>query len=406
MKLILFDDERADGWSPFALTRPCGELLFGARLIRERLESLAGVSAAAAISRAWLTDFVESGAPTVTARASDGDVGETRLFLSTRAVPAPGAGLDIDDTNAADIRIGDEVIGRLVPAGSPAPDADWIARPTAAPDLVAVTVPGRTLENVWDLVAGNREQLLLDLVHESDREWHRPAGDAAVLGDGHVLLAPDVRLEPGVVFDTSEGPVFLDRGVEVRSGARLAGPIYAGPGTRLLGGAYSGLSAGPVCNLRGEIADCVILGYSNKAHDGFLGHAYLGRWVNLGAMTANSDLKNNYGPVRLGAPDGPIDTGLDKLGCLLGDHVKTAIGTLLDTGAHVGAGASLFGSEMPPKYVPPFSWGGGPDAPTCRLEAFVATARTVFGRRGIPFDEVTQRWLSSAWTAADPAAAE
>ena len=407
MKLILFDDVRAGAWSPFALTRPCGELLFGTCLIRERLERLVGVSASAAISRPWLAHFTEPGTPIVTAQAEGLGDGEARLFLSTRAIPTPGVTLELDEAEPRDLRVADEIVGRLVPAGSPAPDAEWIAKPTAAPDHEAVAIAGRVIENVWELVSGNRDQLILDLTREIDRDWQRPAASAAIVGGSPVLLAPDVRIEPGVVFDTREGPVLLDRGVEARSGARLAGPMYVGPGSRLLGGAYATMSAGPVCSLRGEIAETIVLGYSNKAHDGFLGHAYLGRWVNLGALTTNSNLKNNYGPVRLGTADGTVDTGLTRFGCLLGDHVKSAIGTLLDTGTEVGAGANLFGPRMPPKYVRPFSWGGGPDTPLCRLEAFLSTARTVFGRRGVAFDGTTERWLADTWTAAaEPSAAE
>ena len=149
----------------------------------------------------------------------------------------------------------------------------------------------------------------------------------------------------------------LDDGVEVRAGARLAGPVHAGVGSRLLGGPFDAVSAGPRCYLRGEIEETVVLGYTNKAHDGFLGHAYLGSWVNLGAMTTNSDLKNNYGSVRLGDRDGEIETGLIKLGCLIGDHVKTAIGTMLNTGTVVEAGANLFGDSRPPKWIRAFAWG-------------------------------------------------
>jgi UDP-N-acetylglucosamine diphosphorylase/glucosamine-1-phosphate N-acetyltransferase len=189
-------------------------------------------------------------------------------------------------------------------------------------------------------------------------------------------------------------------GVEVLAGARLEGPLYVGPESRLLGGAYSGLSAGPRCRLRGEIEASVILGYSNKAHEGFLGHAYVGRWVNLGAATTNSDLKNNYGPVRIAGPNGPTDTGLVKLGCLLGDHVKTAIGTRINTGSVVGAGANLFGDPAPPSWVPPFSWGSSPGAEVYELERFLSVASTVHERRGVDFDDATRAWLAACWDAA------
>ena len=126
----------------------------------------------------------------------------------------------------------------------------------------------------------------------------------------------------------------------------------------------------------------MLLGFVNKAHDGHLGHALLGRWVNLGAFTTNSDLKNNYRPVRVWTPEGEKDTGLLKVGCFLGDHVKTGIGTVLNTGTIVGAGSNVFGGVMPPTVVPPFSWGAGSDLRDHRLDNFLATAAAAMSRRG------------------------
>jgi UDP-N-acetylglucosamine diphosphorylase/glucosamine-1-phosphate N-acetyltransferase len=167
-----------------------------------------------------------------------------------------------------------------------------------------------------------------------------------------------------------------------------------GRGSTILGGSVGEVSIGPVCRIHGEVEASVVLGYSNKAHDGFLGHAYLGCWVNLGAMTTNSDLKNNYGNVRLWTPEGDVDTGERKLGCLLGDHVKTAIGTLLNTGTVVEAGSNLFGAAQPPKYVPPFSWGA---EGTYALEKFLATAALVMGRRGVALGAGQRALLEAAW---------
>ena len=149
-----------------------------------------------------------------------------------------------------------------------------------------------------------------------------------------------------------------------------------------------------------SLEESVVLGYSNKAHHGFIGNAYVGRWVNLGELTTNSDLKNNYGTIRLGGPDGEIETGLLKLGCLLGDHVKTAIGTRINTGTAVGAGANLFGDGLPPKWVPPFAWGGDHESPAFARDRFLDTAARVLERRGVAFDDPTREWLSSCWDVA------
>jgi UDP-N-acetylglucosamine diphosphorylase/glucosamine-1-phosphate N-acetyltransferase len=263
----------------------------------------------------------------------------------------------------------------------------------------AIELGGSTIGQVWDLVAENPARLVEDLALEESAghvSSSLPEG-AHRIGEGPIRLAADAHVEPGVLFDTRHGGIRLDEGVEVRAGSRLAGPIHAGPGSRLLGGSYECLSAGPRSYLRGEIEESIVLGHSNKAHDGFLGHAILGRWVNLGALTTNSDLKNNYGPVRLGAPSGEVETGLTKLGCLVGDHAKTAIGTLINTGTVIGAGANVFGSGQVPKWVAPFSWGHAPEAPVYGRERFLQTAATVLVRRNVEADAATLAWLGACW---------
>jgi hypothetical protein len=142
----------------------------------------------------------------------------------------------------------------------------------------------------------------------------------------------------------------------------------------------------------------VLLGYANKAHDGFVGHSVLGRWVNLGAGTTTSNLKNTYGPVRLAVAGAALETGLRNLGSLFGDHAKTAIGTLLGAGTVIGAGANVFDAIRAPRHVPPFAWGGsGPERMTC--EGFVQVAQRVLPRRGVAVDDATRALLARihAW---------
>jgi hypothetical protein len=166
----------------------------------------------------------------------------------------------------------------------------------------------------------------------------------------------------------------------------------------LLGGRIAASAIGPRCVVRGELAASVLLGYANKAHDGFVGHSVLGRWVNLGAGTVTSNLKNTYGPVRLNVAGTSIETGLVNLGSLIGDHAKTAIGTLLGTGTVIGGGANVFDAVRPPPYVPPFAWGAaGTERVTCA--GFVRTAERVLARRDVPLDEPTRAMLARihAW---------
>ena len=159
----------------------------------------------------------------------------------------------------------------------------------------------------------------------------------------------------------------------------------------LLGGVVAGAAIGPQCRVRGEVDASVILGFANKAHDGYLGRSIVGRWVNLGAMTSNSDLKNTYGVVRLRTGGRDVDTGLLKVGCFLGDHVRTGIGTLLNSGTVVGAGSSLFGGGMPARDVPPFSWCGAGGLDETRIDGFLETASRVMARRGVSMTDGVRR---------------
>jgi len=170
--------------------------------------------------------------------------------------------------------------------------------------------------------------------------------------------------------------------VSIQSGCRLEGPLYLGSGCRLKAGTrlYGGSSFGPGCRLAGEIGETVAMPFVNKQHDGFIGHAVLGSWVNLGAMTTCSDLKNNYGKVRVDLGWGPVETGQRFVGLLAGDHVKTAIGTLFNTGTVVLPAGSIHGEGACPKHVGAFAWGH--EAGSYDLAKFLDTAAVVLGRRG------------------------
>ncbi|HET9948967.1 MAG TPA: hypothetical protein VFQ22_08605, partial [Longimicrobiales bacterium] len=278
----------------------------------------------------------------------------------------------------------------------PFPPREWLREPaTATGGGPVLELRGEMLPRPWDLVARNTERLRRDLEEETFEE-SEPAG-AFRIGGGAVSLAEGAEIEPGVHVDTRGGPVRLEAGARVEGPARLIGPLFVGAGTRVLGGHVGTSSIGPVCNVRGEVADSVLLGYANKAHDGYVGHALLGRWVNLGAFTTNSDLKNNYRSVRVWTLEGEVDTGMLKVGCFLGDHVKTGIGTMLGTGTVIGAGSNVFGAVMPPPVVPPFSWGAGDDLRDYRLEELLRTAERVMARRDQALTPGARRILERAW---------
>ncbi len=411
--LVLFDDAAARDWRPFTLTRPAGELLFGTATLRARAEHALDAGCLGHIAADHLRDYDEPWAAPVL-EPGRLPMDRARVFLRSRFVPEPvalphGTALLVtaaaggaaggpdptgDHPRAApdDDRSGGRVVGLALEAGDDVPSHDFFLDPDIhAPDLPRVEIPGTLLHHVWELVTGNAERIRRDL---EGADHAAIARDVHHLGHGPVSVGEDVQIAPGVVLDTGNGPIRLDDGVTIQPFTRLVGPAYVGHGSTLLGGPFEAVSIGPVCKVHGEVEETVVLGYSNKAHDGFLGHAYLGMWVNLGALTTNSDLKNNYGPIRVWTPAGEVRTGQRKIGCFLGDHVKTAIGTLLNTGTVIGAGANVFGG-MPPRYLPPFSWGAAETA--YGRDRFLEAAATVMGRRDVELNDRQEALLRRAW---------
>jgi UDP-N-acetylglucosamine diphosphorylase/glucosamine-1-phosphate N-acetyltransferase len=380
--VYLLEPPIGSAWAPFQDARPVSELRAGAWLIRERWEAVADGETRAVFGPDHLHSFVEDGAPPVRVRAP-----VTGPALIGRADFAPsGVPPELGDEPAR--LVNDETtVGWWVPAGQ-----TWSEG--ASPDT-AVPIEGMQLHGAFDLVTA-LEHLLVPDVQDFLQEHGEPFPDGCLLvGDPGEVMILGASVEPGVVFDTRRGAIVLEQYVYVRSGTRLDGPLYVGPGSELLGGQIGGSSIGPRCRIRGEVSSSVFLGYANKAHDGFVGHSVLGRWANLGAGTITSNLKNTYGSVRLEVGADRVETGRQFMGTLMGDHAKTAIGTLLPTGAVIGAGANVFGRSNAPKQVPAFAWGleGG----RMSEEGFLTVARRVMPRRQVEVTEVVAAMLTAVY---------
>jgi UDP-N-acetylglucosamine diphosphorylase/glucosamine-1-phosphate N-acetyltransferase len=266
---------------------------------------------------------------------------------------------------------------------------------------------GWWLEDVWDFVRLLPEHLTDDIQHlrhcdegTVGSRLGTPPNASIVFGEHPVLVAEGATIEPQVVFDASAGPIHVGTGSTVHSFTRLEGPCFIGRDAEVLGDRIATSSIGDACKIRGELSNTIILGYTNKGHDGFVGHSYMGRWVNLGAGTITSNLKNTYGPVGLWTPRGVRSTGMQFLGTFFGDHAKTGIGTRLTTGTVIGAGANVFGTQMPPKVVPPFAWGGAPATQDrYALDKFLEVAERVMSRRDVTLSDSARQQLTAAYQA-------
>lgn len=278
------------------------------------------------------------------------------------------------------------------------PGENWDGRHDDGDGLV---VEGLRLKGSWCLLEALEQFLFNDTLMALEAGTGPLPEGSIVLGNAGAIAIRGATVEPGVVFDVRKGAIILEKGVEVRSGTRLEGPCWIREGTLIAGGSLRHVSAGPHCRLHGEISTSVFSGYANKSHDGFVGHSVIGEWVNLGAGTITSNLKNTYGKVRLDVGAERVETGRVNVGSLIGDHVKAAIGTLLPTGAVIETGANLFGDPRAPKHVRAFAWGD--EETRLSLPAFLDVAHRVLPRRGVAIDDATDATLTALYKRLTPA---
>ncbi|MBI4539775.1 MAG: GlmU family protein [Gemmatimonadetes bacterium] len=299
-----------------------------------------------------------------------------------------------------------EALKRLAGLAEPLDTADAtdqapsLRTPAAVADVDAGLIGGDDFEGLSRLeVDAEVVHYPWELVHRNARAI---AEDFAALGsagriegvvyDGAYLVAPErihvgagTKIWPGAVLDGESGPVYIGRNVTISSGAVLRGPLFVGEGSLIKSHAeiYGGVSIGPASKIGGEMEATIIQGYSNKQHAGFLGHSYIGEWVNLGAGTNNSDLKNNYGSVRVRVEGEEVDTGETFVGLTMGDHSKSGINSMFNTGTVVGTCCNIFGAGFPAKYIPGFCWGGAGGFTAYDLERCIDVARKVMARRKV-----------------------
>lgn len=209
-----------------------------------------------------------------------------------------------------------------------------------------------------------------------------------MVGEENIVVGEAAVLKPGVVLDASAGPIVIADNTVVMANASIIGPVYIGRDSLIKTGAkiLEGTSIGNVCKIGGEVDSTIFASYSNKQHDGFIGHSYVGEWVNIGAGSNNSDLKNNYSPVSMWCAGTLKPTGRQFLGLIMGDHCKVGITTSFNTGTVIGFNCNLYGSEMPDKFIPSFSWGQGRDLTIYDAKKSMLTAQIVMERRNVKWE--------------------
>jgi UDP-N-acetylglucosamine diphosphorylase/glucosamine-1-phosphate N-acetyltransferase len=391
--LVLYDDACARQFEPFALTRPAGELRAGAELIRRRWERASETRASGFASAPHLAAFEEFDAPPCAAGefAAGTIIANARCAIALDVSLLPDANVWVCEGRVAAVRLAAPLDAARLADGTLRLDS-LVSSAAAAP----AQVRGWWIEEVWDLSARLSNMLVADIAALAPGTEDAPS-HVTVLGEHRAHVERGAYFEPYVVIDTSDGAVLVRRGARIASFTRLVGPCVIGEDVQVGGGKIKNCSIGEQSRVHGELSGTIFIGHANKVHDGFIGDSVLGRWVNVGAGTITSNLKNSYGEVSLWTPGGVRKTRHTFLGSFIGDHAKLGIGTRLTTGCVIGAGANVFGSAMPPKFVPPFAWGDVAPFKEFDVAKFLEVAERVMGRRGITLSENARHALAAAW---------
>ncbi|UCD38655.1 MAG: GlmU family protein [Fidelibacterota bacterium] len=384
MELLVIEDGGFRNFLPLTWTRPVYDLKCGISSLLGKILTAYGLDHCGLGCRDYLAELVAEQHPGYTVNRVDGDealiINGRALFDRQLASIIPLSGPDCLYTCGENV-----VAARL--SGANLAGMDW-KTPIEIGSFPAVgteEVQAEVISWPWELIHHNADQISADFA-----QIDRAGTIKGAVSPGAFLEAPDnlyiaegARIAPGVVLDASEGPVYIAENVKVMPQATITGPAYIGPQSLIKIGAkiYEGTSIGEVCKVGGEVEKSIIHSYCNKQHNGFLGNAYLGKWINIGAGTNNSDMKNNYGIVRVNLGHEIIDTGSIFVGTIIGDHTKTGVHTMLNTGAVVGVGCNLFGAGFSPKFISSFVWGGPGGFSEYRLDKFFQVARRVMERR-------------------------
>ena len=250
---------------------------------------------------------------------------------------------------------------------------------------------------LWDFIFDTKDILLTNDTKFFDMKIGGDFHESCIfLNQKNIHISDSAKISAGVILDASEGPIIIDENAFIDIGVMIKGNTYIGKNSKINPGAKLNgeISIGPYCKIGGEVEATIFHGYSNKQHDGYIGHSYIGEWVNLGANTNNSDLKNNYGKIKFDLGFKKIDTNEMFIGSMIGDFSKIGISTMLNTGTYIGIGANVFGSGFQDKLIQSFSWG---KKEVTDFKKFLSTLEVVKSRRDENISEKEKNLLRTLY---------
>ena len=402
ISICLFEDENYSNLLPLVYLRPVYDLRCGILTLREKIESRFNGMEITLHSRNYLENVLRERCPN----------NKVNNFLMTKMLFINGRIIINDklmklitklDLNCL-LKNGENIIAALLDAGN---IKRIISHSTdrfdfeAVKELPTTEIDATLIAYPWDLVNLNGEEIINDYkLLTKKRKSDFPKFKAVEIANKkNVFVSRGVKIDPYVFLDASAGPIFLGKNVRIMSHSSVQGPCFIGNNStiKMHASIYHNTSIGEACKVGGEVESSIIHSYSNKQHEGFLGHSYLGSWVNIGASTNNSDLKNNYSSVDVVVNGKQINSGSQFVGLIMGDHSKTAINVMFNTGTNVGISCNIFGSGFPPKYIPSFCWGGSDFLRTYNLNKSCEVAELVMKRRSVKFTNAEKELIEAVF---------
>lgn len=388
MNYILFDGPVREHLLPFTFTRPVAEVRIGIMTIREKWEAYLGTSISYQTE-----DYLQVKFPM--------DLKSDNIFLNGSVLPDATLLEKVKALKELEVLKKDNVIiaYRSVNVNK---DADWTSYKVLTYDSDLFQI-----NNTWDIFSLNERAL------QEDFDFLTKGRESRPISKTNSLICPErIFLEEGAkveysILNATDGPIYIGKHAEIWEGSLIRGGLALCDHAivKMGGKLYGATTIGPYSKVCGEVSNSVIFGYSSKGHEGYLGNAVLGEWCNIGADSNNSNLKNNYAKVRLWnyATEKFEQTGLQFCGLMMGDHSKTAINTMFNTGTVIGVNSNIYVPGFPRNFVPSFSWGGASGFSTYMPTKAFEAAKVMMARRGVEFTdadadilnhvfEITKKW--------------
>ena len=405
MQICIFEDEKYSNLYPLSYTRPVYELVCGINTLREKIIRVSSVLKTALHCRKYLEATLKHQHPDVDINI----INDTScIFINGRVLASNDlAEIILNDSEDCIYKSGDEIVAVRLSKNNLTKiknNFNEILNFETFTELPVKKVNVKVYNYLWEMISDNGSEIVNDVEgvtnDNSAFSNHEDFEGVSFIIPEKIFIKNNVNIKPGVVIDATNGAVYIDENVFIYPNAVIEGPVYIGRDSKIKIGAaiYENVSIGTNCKIGGEVEDAIILPYTNKQHAGFIGHSYLGSWVNLGADTNCSDLKNNYSTVKVNLNGETIDTGMQFLGVIIGDHSKSAINTMFNTGTIIGVSSNIFGAGFPQKSIPSFSWGGADGLINYELNKSIQTAKIVFGRRNKEFTSEDEKLLETVFS--------